>query len=552
MIISFSEVLIMLKKLLSILLALVAVISLCACGGDSSEVLILPIESDPLCLDPQVADSKEAKLMIANCFEGLVRLDKDYKIIPGVAESWQVSEDGLTYTFNLRKDTHWKLLNSFEDVLPEGYKDTYRTQVIAADFVYGLTRALDPATQAGDAEKLFAIKNAAAVHSGKQPTSALGITAQDDSTLVITLERVDPDFLRILTLPVAMPCHEDFFEATHAKYCLDLKYTFCNGPFYLSRWAEDNTLSMYKNDEYTGNVKVKPDELYFYVNTEESSVIKKIRQRTYDCAFISEAAKNELSDNDKLTNYSCNNMIYGLCFNCSDSVLSNEDMRRALAMVTKTDELTANSDKAFTKGIVPDCVRYGESSYREAAGNIDGIAYNEQQALTLWQKGLKKLDITTAEVVITCTEENAPLMQQTIQNWQKVFSTSILAKVEVKTSEQISTMIYNTSYQVLYHKISTDSSTVTDTLKKFTSESSANFFGFTDKNYDTIVSAVTSTYSGAAKLNGCVNAEKYIIDKAVFLPMQSGSSYATVNKGVTGLYFSPAFESVCLISGGHS
>ena len=540
------------KKILSLFLALVAAISLCACGGSSEDILILPIESDPICLDPQVADSKEAKLMIANCFEGLVRLDKDYKIIPGVAESWEISKDGLTYTFKLRKDTHWKLLNSFEDVLPEGYKDTYRTQVIAADFVYGISRALDPATQAGDAEKLFSIKNASAVNSGKQPTSALGISAQDDSTLVITLERADPDFLRILTLPVAMPCHEEFFKATHAKYCLDLKYTFCNGPFYLSRWAEDNTLSMYKNDEYKGNVKVNPDELYFYVNTEETSVVKKIRQRTYDCAFLSEAAKNELSDNDKLSNYSTENMIYGLCFNCSDSVLSDEDMRRALAMVTKTSELTANSDNAFTKGIVPDCVRYGENSYREAAGNVSGIAYNEQQALTLWKKGLKKLDITTAEVVITCAEENAPLMQQTIQNWQRVFSTSILAKVEVKTAEQISTMIYNTSYQVLYHKITTDSSTVTDTLKKFTSDSSSNIFGFADKNYDKTVNSIITTYSGAAKLNGCVNAEKYILDKAVFLPMLGGSSYAVVNKGVDGLYFAPAFESVCMISGGHS
>lgn len=540
------------KKILSLFLALVAAISLCACGGSSEDILILPIESDPICLDPQVADSKEAKLMIANCFEGLVRLDKDYKIIPGVAESWEISKDGLTYTFKLRKDTHWKLLNSFEDVLPEGYKDTYRTQVIAADFVYGISRALDPATQAGDAEKLFSIKNASAVNSGKQPTSALGISAQDDSTLVITLERADPDFLRILTLPVAMPCHEEFFKATHAKYGLDLKYTFCNGPFYLSRWAEDNTLSMYKNDEYKGNVKVNPDELYFYVNTEEASVVKKIRQRTYDCAFLSEAAKNELSDNDKLSNYSIENMIYGLCFNCSDSVLSDEDMRRALAMVTKTSELTANSDNAFTKGIVPDCVRYGENSYREAAGNVSGIAYNEQQALTLWKKGLKKLDITTAEVVITCAEENAPLMQQTIQNWQRVFSTSILAKVEVKTAEQISTMIYNTSYQVLYHKITTDSSTVTDTLKKFTSDSSSNIFGFADKNYDKTVNSIITTYSGAAKLNGCVNAEKYILDKAVFLPMLGGSSYAVVNKGVDGLYFAPAFESVCMISGGHS
>ena len=75
---------------------------------------------------------------------------------------------------------------------------------------------------------------------------------------------------------------------------------------------------------------------------------------------------------------------------------------------------------------------------------------------------------------------------------------------------------------------------------------------FDDKNYDKTVNSIITTYSGAAKLNGCVNAEKYILDKAVFLPMLGGSSYAVVNKGVDGLYFAPAFESVCMISGGHS
>ena len=540
------------KRLLSLFLVLVAVIGLCACGSGDGDVIIMPISDDPLCLDPQVADSTEAKLLIANCFEGLVRLDKDNKTVPGVAESWDVSSDGLTYTFHLRKDTHWKLLNSFEDVLPEGYKKNYRTEVIAADFVFGLRRAVDPSTQAGDADKLFSIKNAYEINQKKSDVSSLGVQAQDNYTVVITLARANPDFLRILTLPIAMPCHEDFFKATHAKYCLDLKYTFCNGPFYLSRWAEDNTLSSYKNDEYKGNIKPKPDELYFYVNTEESSVVKKIRQRTYDCAFVSESAYNELSDNDKLTRYSINNTVYGLCFNCTDAVLSNEDMRRAIALVTKTDKLTASADNAFTKGIVPDCVRFGESSYRETAGDIVGSPYNEAQALALWKKGLKALDISTAEITVTCTEDNAPIMQEAIQNWQRVFSTSILAKVEVKSDDEISSSIYNTSYQILYHKITTNSSNVTDMLKKFTSDSDSNIFGFSDKSYDSTVSAIINTDSGNAIVTDCVKAEKIIIDKAVFLPLFSGSSYAVVNKGVDGIYFSPAFESACLISGGHS
>ncbi len=542
----------MFKRVLSVFLMLAVLFGLCACGSDNEDVLIMPIDSDPLCLDPQIADSKSAKLIIENCYEGLVRLDSEKKIIPGVAESWSVSSDGLTYTFKLRTDSHWKLLNSFKGVLPEDYKESYRTRVIASDFVFALRRALSPITQAADAEKLFCIRNAVEINSGKKSVSELGVTAKDDQTLVISLSRANPDFLRILTLPVAMPCHEAFFNATHAKYGLDLKYTFCNGPFYLSRWAEDNVLSAYKNDEYKGNFKVKPTEIYFYVNEDEGSVVQKIRQRTYDCAFISDSAHTKLSDNDKITEYSVNNTVNGLCFNCSDTVLSNENLRRALVMATDTNELLSTVPDAFTDGIIPENVRYGESSYREAAGKIGTTAYNEAQALALWKKGLKELGVEAAKVVISCTEKDAPKMQELIQNWQYVFSVSILAKVEIKTDEQIRTMIYNTNYQAIFYKLTADSSCVTDMLKKFTSTSSANIFAFSDKDYDSTVNAIINACSGADIIAKCRNAEKMILDKAVFLPMSCSPTYAVTNKDVDGLCFSSTLDSVCFINGGHS
>lgn len=542
----------MFKKITCILLTFVILIGLCACGGDSEDVLIMPISSDPLCLDPQIADSDSARLIIENCYEGLVRLDENGKIIPGVAESWSVSSDGLTYTFNLRSDSRWKLLNSFKGLLPEDYKESYRTQVIAADFVFAFKRALDPSTQAGDAEKLFCIKNAADINSGKKNISELGVTAKNDQTLVIALSRANPDFLRTLTLPVAMPCHEDFFNATHAKYGLDLKYTFCNGPFYLSRWAEDNVLSVYRNDEYKGNCTVRPTEIYFYVNNDESSVVQKLRQRTYDCAFISSSAHTELSENSKMTQYSANNTINGLCFNCTDSVLSNENLRRALAAAISKDELVADLQNAFTGGIVPDTVRFGESSYREAAGEVQGIAYDEAQAATLWKKGLKELDESSAKVVISCTEADAPKMQELIQNWQRIFSTSILAKVEIKTDEQIKSMIYNTNYQIVFYSISANTTNVTDMLKKFTSTSSSNIFAFSDKTYDSTVNAIINTCSGNDIIAKCRYAEKILLDKAVFYPISYTPSYAVINKDVDGLYFSSTLNSVCCINGGHS
>ena len=542
----------MLKKALSILLVTVMIAGLCACGGDDGDTIMMPITEDPMCLDPQVAETDEAKLIIANCYEGLVRIDSDGSIVPGVAESWKISSDGKTYTFNLRKDTHWKLLNSFEDVLPEGYKDNYRTQVTANDFRFALQRALNPVTQSNDAEKLFCIKNALAVNSGKLLPSSLGVEATDDQTLVISLERANPDFLRILTLPVCMPCHEDFFNATHAKYGLELKYTFCNGPFYLSRWAEDNTISLYKNDEYKGNSKVNPTEVYFYVNSENESVVKKLRQRNYDCAFVDKTMLDELSDSGSISSVSTKNIVSGLCFNCNDSVLANEDMRRALVMLTKKDEINGSSVNSFSSGIIPESVCYGDSSYRAVAGEISGISYNEQQGVALWKKGLKKLDISTAEVTVTCSEEDSPLMQKLIQNWQRVLSTSILAKVEVQNDDQISSSIYNTSFQILYHQIKSDSSSVTDMLKKFMSDSSSNIFAFVDKEYDKTVNNILKTYSGNEIINGCKKAEQLIMNHAVFMPLFTEESYAVINKGVEKIYFSPSFDSVCFINGGHS
>ena len=88
----------MFKRLVTFLLAITVITcSLSACGGDDDISLVMPISSDPLCLDPQIVDTDEAKLIVNNCYEGLVRLDKDGKIISGVAESWSVSPDGLTF-----------------------------------------------------------------------------------------------------------------------------------------------------------------------------------------------------------------------------------------------------------------------------------------------------------------------------------------------------------------------------------------------------------------------------------------------------------------------
>lgn len=543
----------MIKRLVAILLAIIIVAcTFSACGDDDDISLVMPISADPLCLDPQIVETDEAKLIVQNCYEGLVRLDQNGKVISGVAESWTVSPDRLTYTFKLREDTNWQLLKSFKGVLEdENYLENFKTKVTAYDFQFALRRAVDKITDSPDAELLYCIVNAQKIHSGEADKSTLGVKATDDSTLVITLERENPDFLRILTLPLCMPCNEEFFNATHAKYGLELKYTFCNGPFYLARWAEDNSLVMYRNEGYVGVQKVKPTAVYFNINKDEESVVSKLKQLTYHSAFVSDDAAQGLKDNKKVACAVTDNEVVGLAFNCSDSVLYNESLRKALVMLTKLDSLSAaEGATGKSNGIIPVCCRFGDKSYRDVAGVNENLSYNEKDAVALWQAGLKEIEAESAGVKIICTEEYASVMQDAIQNWQKVLSTAIVAKVEVLSNDELSKAIKDDKFQIAVAGITAQTANVTDTLEFFTTGNSKNIFNYSSEKYDKLYNDILCSLTGNDILSGMQSAEQMLTDSAVFCPLYTYGDYIAISKEATGLVLSSAFESISFINGG--
>ena len=527
---------------------------LCACGDDDNTIMVMPIDSDPLTLDPQAADTDSARLIVYNLYEGLVRLNENYKIIPGAAESWEISDDGLTYTFHLREDTKWQLLKSYEKVLPDpDYLKNFDNRVTAQDFVFGLQRAVDPVTQCEDAEKYLCMKNAQKIQDGNASAAALGIYAKDDKTLVIELERANPDFLRVLTLPAAMPCKEEFFKETHAKYGLEVKYTFCNGPYYVSNWAEDNTLTLIKSEVYKGSTKVNPDYVYFYVNKNEESVISKFKQRSYSCIYLNDSTYNQLKDSKNTAFLTADSTVSGLCFNCNDNTLVNADIRKALVRITKFDEITKPDTAAGSAGgIIPDCCRFGEKSYRETAGGVSNVKYNKAEALELWEKGIKEIGADSLEIKIICTEDYTQQMQKVIQNWQIVLGTEIIAKVETLSKEDFDSAVKNGKYQIAVGYISTDSSTAVDTLKKFRSDSKSNIFGYTNEEYDKLIDEIIFDADGSDIAAKHKQAEQMLTDDAVFCPLYTYSGHIAVNSDITGLYPTPAFEGIFFLNGGEN
>ena len=173
--------------------------ALCGCSSKSDMIdFIYPFSGDINSFDPQIASTSDEFLIIENCFEGLVRVLDNGEVQPGVAESWSVSDDGLTYTFKLRQGAKWRIDRGDEEnpsKITELMGADFNPDITANDFVFALQRAVSADTASPLFSSVANIVIAVDIHSKKKQASSLGVTASDDYTLVIKLESPDDSFM---------------------------------------------------------------------------------------------------------------------------------------------------------------------------------------------------------------------------------------------------------------------------------------------------------------------------------------------------------------------
>ena len=276
------------KKILAVFLVLLCVtLPLSGCFGrmQEDETFSMPVTDEPDSLDPQIADSNAERLTAVNCYEGLMAVDENGALLPGVAESYTVSEDGLVYTFTLRQDAHWALFSGHKDLLGENYAETFDSTVYAEDFVFGLRRAVDPQTGSSDAYLFSAVSGARDIMAGNAAVATLGVEALDAFTVRITLDYTDDNLLYALTAPAAMPCDEEFFVLTGGRYGLEPGLTLCNGPLYVSRWTAETSIRLSRNSNYQGDRDVKPSSLTLSYVENAQEIPERMASGSYDAAF---------------------------------------------------------------------------------------------------------------------------------------------------------------------------------------------------------------------------------------------------------------------------
>jgi oligopeptide transport system substrate-binding protein len=291
--------------------------------------------AEPETLDPHKVAADTEINITRNLFEGLVVLDPKGNVAAGVAESWTVSEDGLTYRFKLRANARW----------------SNGDPVTAGDFVFSLRRVEDPRTLSREAEVLYPIKNAEQVNTGKLGASALGVAAPDERTVEITLKAPTPYFLQMLVMEQAMPVHEK--TVLLGEDWAKPGKMVSNGAYVLNDWRPSSHIRLVKNPHYWNAAKVAIDAVTFDPTENLATVLKRYRAGEFDIIRGNLPAdqigwlKQNMPKELHIAPYA---MVIFYAFNTTKPPFNDRRVRQALAMAINREVLV---DKVIQTGELP-------------------------------------------------------------------------------------------------------------------------------------------------------------------------------------------------------
>lgn len=525
------------KKIFLFLLIMSLIFTATSCRSDTphpeEEIISFTLSADPVTLDPQIADDYSSYMLISNLFEGLVRTDADGNIKSGMAESWDISADGLSYVFHLFENTKW----------------SNGTPVTADDFVFGLTRALTPETGAEDATDLFLIKNASAYYNGDVSADMLGISAIDEHTLKIDLEYESNALLIVLTEPVAMPCSEEFFNSTKGKYGKSDELTITNGPFKIREsygWDHDNYIYIRRSEFYNAANPAIPLGVNFNYGQQTTDSINSILSGETD---ICEIYGNQL-DRAKENNFNITtttNTLWGICYNTNIPAFKNAKLRVSLFSSLNRNYLLKDTPESYvrTSQLIADNVLFAGRNYREHAGEF--TLEQSENAAEMYGKAVTELNEKNIELKSTYTilylddETSSKLVTSIIEIWNET-SGCYFNKQPLSRSE-LEDRINSGDYEIAIAPLNTAVDSPMEFLSQFTTNSPDNYINLNYPAYNEFINKALSE-NGTASIEALMDAESYLIDYGYLYPLYYESRYFATTDKISGAIFSKTGESI--------
>ncbi len=509
--------------------AFTALFALTACApretnverGNRDQILHRGIGIELPTLDPHLSTLTNEYHVLSALFEGLVSEDPvDLHPVPGVATHWEISPDGLTYTFHLRADARW----------------SNGDPVTAHDFVASIRRALTPELAAPNASLLHILQGAQAFHQGRQADfTQVGATAINDYTLRLTLEHPAAYFLSLLNHPVWFPVHLDSITALGSPADRSTAWAMPgklvgNGPFTLQEWLPNRRLVVAKNPAYWDAATVALNGVHFHpidsLDAEERA-FRTGQLHVTEAMPVARIAAYQ-RDHPELLRIDPYLGTYFFRINVNRPFLNESKVRRALALAVDRQSLI---DAVLKGGQLPAhaFTPPGTAGYEPPAGfTYDLPAAKALLAEAGYPEGKGAPDIE----LLYNTSENHKAVAEAVQS--QLAALGLTVRLINQESGSVLAARRTGDYELLRSSWIADYVDPASFLEIWTSSSGNNHTGWTHSDYDRLLYRAARTTDAAERNALYRQAEEILLNESPILPLYYYTHVFLIHPSVQG------------------
>lgn len=489
--------------------------------------LKVAINTEPISMDPHVGNDSNTSTALMLAVEGLLNI-VDGKVEPGMAESYEVSPDGLVYTFHLR-DAKWQ---DGAPVTAQDFADTYVRMLTRQD-------AMDLAYL------IFPIKNAAAVNAGEKDASELGCKVIDEKTLEITLEAAYPFMVTLFASTPMFPMRNDLAEQYGAAYGSDADKFVGNGPFILKQWAHSDRMVFVKNPDYWNADAIKLEEISLLTVTDDNT-----RKNLYDTG---ETYFMDIIDPAMVPAYEADpNFSYYVSGGVTFIVLSHKGTSDEASKITSNRNflmaLSASIDReALVKALVPTYQPFTGVINPGIADGMGGKWGDTYDVSDPAHKLTADLDAAKAYMQAACDElgyaspadmpefdffTTSGEFQRTLcEYFQNTWQTNLGIKVSLRQLEfaQYYENLYGAPYDICRTGWGPDYDDPFTYLDMWDSRGGWNKTGWVGENYYTLITQANQQSDPKTRNDMFYEAEKLLLTEAPIIPLYMSRGACVVN-----------------------
>ena len=536
------------KKLLALVLATTMVAGLAGCGTSNADVTIdengtpaaaststdlnVMIETAVESLDPQQATDGTSFEVIADYTDGLMQMDSEGNPINALAESYELSEDGLTYTFKIRDDANW----------------SNGEPVTADDFVFAWQRAVDPEVASEYSYMLSdigQIVNAAEIIAGEKDKSELGVTAVDDKTLEVQLNVPVSYFLSLMYFPTFYPVNEAFFNECGDTFATSPETVLSNGAFVLDSYEPAATaFHLTKNDDYYDADSVSLTGLSYQVIQDSQTALMSYQTGDLDITLVNGDQVDQVEDDPEFASIGAGYLWYVTPNVKEIPELANLNIRLALTMAINRESVTAD---VLKDGSLPTYTAIPRDFSADFSADQDKFSDycrdDAAAAAEYWQKGLDELGISELTLELVADEDDAPAKVATVlkEEWETTLP-GLTVNITTEPKKQRVADLQEGNYELGLTRWGPDYDDPMTYLGMWYTDNPNNYGFWSNAEYDAILDECTTGELCTeidARRERLYDAEQIVMEEAVIFPIYTAANAQMVSSNVSGIDFHP-------------